>query len=105
MSDEVGRRLDVDQINNCGVTDRAAGVEKPAVAQSRASAKLARASSTLLCTDFYRVTLRYSAVLHVGVCPVHPTVRHKPVLYRNDWTNRAGFWHEGASFHLFRTVL
>jgi len=26
---------------------------------------------------------------------VRPSVRHKPVLYRNrnDWTNRAGFWH------------
>jgi len=29
------------------------------------------------------------------VCPsVHPSVRHKPVLYRNDWTNRA-VWHGG----------
>jgi len=23
------------------------------------------------------------------------SVRHKPVLYRNDWTNRADFWHGG----------
>ena len=29
----------------------------------------------------------------VFVCPsVCPSVRHKPVLYRNDWTNRAGFF-------------
>jgi len=26
---------------------------------------------------------------------VYPSVCHKPVLYRNDWTNRAGFWQEG----------
>ena len=24
-----------------------------------------------------------------------PFVCHKPMLYRNDWTNRAGFWHGG----------
>jgi len=26
---------------------------------------------------------------------VRRSVRHKPVLYRNDWTNRAGIWHTG----------
>jgi len=26
---------------------------------------------------------------------VRLSVRHKPVLYRNDWTNRAGIWHTG----------
>ena len=26
---------------------------------------------------------------------VRQSVRHKPVLCRNDWTNRAGFWHGG----------
>jgi len=41
------------------------------------------------------------AMLTVVVCPsvclsVCPTVRHKPVLCRNDWTNRAGFWHGGS---------
>ena len=37
-----------------------------------------------------------SAVYAVVVClSVRPSVRHKPVLYRKDWTNRAGFWHEG----------
>ena len=27
--------------------------------------------------------------------PRRLSVCHKPVLYRNDWTNRAGFWHGG----------
>jgi len=37
----------------------------------------------------------------VFVClSVRPSVRHKPVLYLNDWTNRAhGLWHRGF-FHL-----
>ena len=36
--------------------------------------------------------VRYYAVV---VCPsVCPSVRHKPVLYRNHWTNRAAFWQE-----------
>jgi len=35
---------------------------------------------------------------------VRLSVRHKPVLYRNEWTNRAGFGTE-ASFHLFHTAL
>ena len=35
---------------------------------------------------------------------VRPSVCHKPVLYRNDWTNRAGFGME-TSFHLSHTVL
>jgi len=40
------------------------------------------------------------AVYAVVVCPsvrlsVRLSVCHKPVLYRNDWTNRAGFWHGG----------
>jgi len=28
---------------------------------------------------------------------VRPSVRHKPVSYRNDWTNWAGFWHARLS--------
>jgi len=33
-------------------------------------------------------------VFAVVVCPsVRPSVRHKPVLYRNGWTSRAGFGH------------
>ena len=36
---------------------------------------------------------------HAALCgrPVSVTlsVCHTPVLYRNDWTNQAGFWHEG----------
>jgi len=30
---------------------------------------------------------------------VRPSVRHKPVLYLNDWTNRAGLWHGGFLLH------
>jgi len=33
-----------------------------------------------------------STVYAVGVCPVCLSVRHRPVLYRNDWTNRARFF-------------
>jgi len=33
---------------------------------------------------------------------VRLSVRHRPVLYRNDWANRAGFWHGGF---LSQTVL
>jgi len=41
----------------------------------------------------------------VSVClPLSVRVCHKSVLYRNCWTNRAGFWH-GTSFHLSQTVL
>jgi len=37
-----------------------------------------------------------SAAFAVILCPsVRPSVCHKPVLYRNDRTNRAGFWHGG----------
>jgi len=51
-------------------------------------------------TSFYRATLYASAVYAVVACPsvcppVRLSVRHKPVLYRNDWTKRAEFWHEG----------
>jgi len=35
---------------------------------------------------------------------VRLSVRHTPVLYLNDWTNRAGFGIE-ASFHLSYVVL
>ena len=46
-----------------------------------------------------------SSTVSPSVCPsVRQSVRHKPVLCGNDWTNRAGFWH-GASFHLSHTVL
>jgi len=38
---------------------------------------------------FYRATLWWR-----GIC-CRVSVRHKPVLYRNHWTNRAGFWHGG----------
>jgi len=42
----------------------------------------------------------YARVVYaIVICPIHPSVHHKPVLYRNDWTNRAGFGIK-ASFHL-----
>jgi len=53
-------------------------------------------------TRFLHFTARRyaSAVYAVVVClsvwlSVRSSVRHKPVLYRNDWTNRAGFWYGG----------
>ena len=37
-----------------------------------------------------------SAVFAVVLCPtIYLLVRHKPVLCRNDWTNRADFWFGG----------
>ena len=61
-------------------------------------------ASACSCYAFPRpifTTWRYaSAVFAVIVCPsvclsARPSVRHKPVLYQNDWTNRAGFWYGG----------
>ena len=40
----------------------------------------------------------YASVVYASSCvclSIHPSVCHKPVFYRNDWTNRAGFWHGG----------
>jgi len=42
-----------------------------------------------------------SAVFAVVVCQsVRPSIRHKSVLYGNDWTNRAGFWQGGFLPHI-----
>jgi len=51
-------------------------------------------SMPLLC---FCTARRYGSALYAVVAcpPVRPSVRHKPVLYRNDWTKRVGFWHEG----------
>jgi len=46
-----------------------------------------------------------STVYAVDVCPVCLSVRHRPVLYRNDWTNRARFFRMEVSFHLSHSVL
>jgi len=57
----------------------------------------------LLSSLFHRATLCQRGICYrrVSVCP---SVRHKPVLYRNYWINRACFG-TGASFHLSHTVL
>jgi len=34
---------------------------------------------------------------------VRPSVHYKPVLNRNDWTNRVGFWH-GDFFSIYPTL-
>jgi len=48
----------------------------------------------------------YHAVLwYRDICCCHVSVCHKPVLYRNDRTNRAGFWHEGFLLPIPHTVL
>jgi len=36
---------------------------------------------------------------------VRPSVCHKPVLCRNDWTNRAGIWHESFLPHIPHCVV
>ena len=47
-----------------------------------------------------------SAIFVVVVCPwVRLYVRHKLVLYRNNWTNRAGFWHGDFSPNILHCVL
>jgi len=40
-------------------------------------------------SHFYHVTLAQHSL---SSC-VHLSVHHKPALYQNDWTNRAGVWH------------
>jgi len=42
---------------------------------------------------------------HLVSSCVFPSVRHKPILYRNDCKKRAGFWHGVASFTLSHIVL
>ena len=53
--------------------------------------------STNLTTQGWHDTISTARRCASAVCAlcVRPSVRHKPVLYRNDWTNRAGFWQEG----------
>ena len=41
----------------------------------------------------------------VSILFVRLSACHKPVLYRNDWTNRAGFWHRGLLPHIPRCVI
>jgi len=44
--------------------------------------------------SFFTVRRYASAVYAVIACmSVCSSVYHKPVVYQNDWTNRAGFWH------------
>ena len=53
-------------------------------------------------TLYHQITATATAILvrYLLSSSVRPSVRHKPVLYRNDWTNRAGFWH-GSFFSIF----
>ena len=55
-----------------------------------------RLNNGVLKKLFHRATLYARAVYAVVVClSVCLSVCHKPVLYRNDWTNRASIWHAG----------
>ena len=54
--------------------------------------------SLLLPRDAMLARYILSLCVRLSVCQ---SVRHKPILYRNDWKNRAGFWHGG----FFRPVL
>ena len=59
----------------------------------------------LLLSSLFTARRYASAVYAIVAClSVRPSVRHKPVLYRNYWINRACFG-TGASFHLSHTVL
>jgi len=56
-------------------------------------------------SSFYSATLCYSAVYAGFLCPaVCMSVRHKPVLYRNYWTNRAGFFFAGRLTSTYPTL-
>jgi len=55
---------------------------------------------------FYRATLCYRGICCHRVCPsVRPSVRHKPVLYRNDWTNPDGICHGGFLSPILNCVI
>jgi len=60
--------------------------------------------SHTLVTKVPGVLRRDAMVARHFAVVVCPSVRHKPVLYRDDWTNRAGFGTE-ISFHLSHTVI
>jgi len=66
-------------------------------------AQLTRVLNALILTE-HRVLPRDAVYAVVARPSVRPSVCHKPVLCRNDWTNRDGFWH-GNSFHLSHTVV
>jgi len=53
---------------------------------------VARGAESTIFTARRYATAVFAVVVCWTVCL--PT-RHKPVLYRNDWTNRAGFWRGG----------
>jgi len=44
----------------------------------------------------------YAIVVHPSLLSVCPSVRHKPLLCRNDWTNRADFWHIATYYYYYR---
>ena len=46
-----------------------------------------------------------TAYAMVSVSVQCPSVCHKPVLYQNNWTNRAGFWHGGFLSPIPRCVI
>ena len=46
------------------------------------------------CCTVSFVHIFYRTMLLLSLC-VSPFVRHKPVLYRNNWTNRTGIWLGG----------
>jgi len=51
---------------------------------------------TRLRTQGAHASATYAVVVCLSVClSLRPSVCHKPTLCRNDWTNRAGFWHGG----------
>ena len=43
-------------------------------------------------TAWCYASMVYTVIMCLSVCL---SIRHKLVMYRNDWTNRFGFWHGG----------
>jgi len=73
-------------------------------ARFRRAGLLATADTRLFTARRYASAV-YAVVVCLSVCwSVSPSVGNKPVLYRNDWTNRTVFGTE-ASFHVAHPVL
>ena len=62
---------------------------------SRADIYTQSCSVQLLCCEPAFSPRDAMLARHMLSSRVCPFVRHKPILYQNEWTNRAGFWHRG----------
>ena len=51
--------------------------------------------TSLLRCGFYARDATFQRGNSCAFCLYSVSICQKPVFYRNDWTDRAGFWHEG----------